>query len=163
MILDDEVFAVLLAIIVVGSVFAAAQVIPRHTEPFTAIGLLNAEGKIGDYPRTILVGEPVKLNIFLDNHLGRAALLQVRMKLGGRDHLPSPNESLDSPVILNRTVVLEDGGNTTIPVVFRLGEPGRNVALVFELWGYNTTTHRWEYTGRWVHLYVNVTAPVKTP
>ena len=34
---DEEVFAVILALVVVASVFTVAQIMPRNIEPFTAI------------------------------------------------------------------------------------------------------------------------------
>ncbi len=53
--------------------------------------------------------------------------------------------------------VLDHGLNATrrIEVVVREVNATR-VALIFELYTYNTAEGRWEYTGRWVHLYVNI-------
>ena len=159
MIVDEEVLAVLTAIVVVGSALSIAMLIPRKPEPFLAIGLLNERGYIGDYPTLIVAGEPVKLHVFLANHLGRAALLQVRVKLGSKGRIPSNSTPIDSPVLQNITVILEDGRNVTVPITLRINQPGINLAIVFELWMFNTTTGSWVYTGRWNHLYVNVTAP----
>lgn len=158
MIIDEEVLAVLTALVIVGSVLSIAMLIPRKPEPFLAIGLLNEKGYIGDYPTTIVAGEPVRLNVFLANYLGRVALLQVRVKLGSRGWIPSNSTPLDAPALQNITVVLEDGKNLTVPVTLKISEPGINRAIVFELWMFNTTSGTWVYTGRWNHLYVNVTA-----
>jgi len=155
--LDEEVFAVILAITVVGSVFAIAQIIPHSIEPFTAIGLLDAQCKIGEYPRHVIVGEPVTLCIFVDNHLGKVGLFQIRMKLGSKDNLPTNTTPLNSPTILSFSVVLGNNMNVTRKVTFTLNETGINVAIVFELWRYDTAVNDWVYDGKWVHLYVNVT------
>ena len=155
--LDDEVLAVIMALIVVSSVFAAAMTIPRGHEEFLAIGLLNENCKIGDYPKTVFVEENITLCIFVSNNLAKPALLQVRFKLGSRNNLPTNTTYLNSPTILSLTRVLNSGGNFTEKVSFKLNSTGENVALVFELWKYDTELGKWVYTGRWVHLYVNVT------
>ncbi|MEZ0345667.1 MAG: DUF1616 domain-containing protein [Infirmifilum sp.] len=157
MIIDDEVLAVLTAIMTVACVLAAALIVPRQPEPFLALGLLNENGKIGDYPTTVVVGEPVKLNVFVMNNLGKAALLKVIAKLGSRGNIPTNSTPLNATPIWEYELILSHGENATIPVQIRIGEGGLNVALVFELWHYNTTSGSWEYTGRWNHLYINVT------
>ena len=159
MIIDEEVLAVLTALVVVGSALSIALIIPRNPEPFLAIGLLNEKGYIGDYPTQIVAGEPVKLNIFLANHLGKVALLQVRVKLGSKGKIPTNSTPIDTPILKNITVILDKGKNITVPVSLRISQPGINQAIVFELWMLNTTSGTWIYTGRWNHLYVNVTPP----
>jgi uncharacterized membrane protein len=155
MIVDDEVFAVLMAIVIVSCAIAIAMTIPRKTEPFSAIGVLNEMGKIGDYPRTVVSGSPLKLNVFMDNHEGKATAFMVLVKLGSRGNIPSNTTPLSSAPIWNYTIVLNDGGNITIPVELNLSGEGKNIAIVFELWEFNSS--RWVYTGRWCHLYVNLT------
>lgn len=157
MVLDDEVLAVLTAIVTVACVLAAALTIPRGVEPFLALGLLGREGKIGDYPSTILVGEPVKLHVFVMNHLGRPAALKVVAKLGARSRLPNSTMPLDAAPVWEYIIVLAHGQNSTIPVQLTVEREGVNLALVFELWVLNTTSGAWVYTGRWNHLYINAT------
>lgn len=157
MVLDDEVLAVLTAIVTVACVLAAALSLPRSVEPFLALGLLGEKGKIGDYPTRVLAGEPVKLHVFVMNHLGKAALLKVVAKLGSRGRIPTNSTPLDAPPIWEYELVLGHGQNATIPVQLVLEQDGVNLALVFELWVYDTTSGTWAYTGRWNHLYINVT------
>lgn len=157
MVLDDEVLAVLTAIVTVACVLAAAVSIPRQVEPFLALGLLNEKGRIGDYPSMVLVGEPVRLHIYVMNHLGRPAALKVVAKLGSRGNIPNSTMPLSAAPVWEHTVVLAHGQNTTIPVQLVIERERINVALVFELWILNTTNGSWVYTGRWNHLYVNVT------
>lgn len=160
MVLDDEVLAVLTAIVTVACVLAAALSVPRGVEPFLALGLLNERGKIGDYPTTILAKEPVKLHVFVMNHLGRAAMLKVVAKLGSRGSIPTNSTPLDATPIWEYEMVLGHNENATIPVQLAVEREGVNVALVFELWVLNATSGAWVYTGRWNHLYVNVTRGV---
>jgi len=69
-----------MAIIVVGSVFSVAQLLrPSVTEPFTAIGLLNENCEIGDYPSKVFRGENITLCIFLYNYMGYPLLMQVKV------------------------------------------------------------------------------------
>ena len=96
MVIDDEVLAVLTAIVTVACALGIALSLPRSPEPFTAIGLLNEQGKIGDYPRVLVAGEPVRLQVFVMNHLGKAAMLKVEAKIGARGRIPSNSTPLDA-------------------------------------------------------------------
>lgn len=164
--LDDEVFAVVMAVVVIGSVFAAAQVLaPRNPEPFSAIGLLNQDCVIGDYPTEAYEGDNLSLCLFVDNHLGHAALFRVVYKIGTNTSIPTNESPSPEAPIAEWEFLLEDGGNTTKKVVVPLiadlgGEVSKRVALIFELWYLNPSTGGWEYTGRWVHLYLLVKKPV---
>jgi len=144
-----------MAIVIVSSIVAIAMTIPRKKEPFVAIGILNEEGKIGDYPRNLISGKSIKLNVFIDNHEGEASAFMVLVKLGSKGNIPNNTTPLDSKPIWNYTIVLNDGSNITIPVELNLSGEGRDIAIVFELWEFNSS--EWVYTGRWCHLYVNLT------
>jgi uncharacterized membrane protein len=157
MVLDDEVMAVLTAVVMIASIIGIAMMLPRNPEPFLAIGLLNERGKIGDYPRLLVTGEPIRLQVFLENHMGKASMLKVEAKLGSRGRIPTNKTPLDAKPFLERIVILNHGQNATIPVEFSVKSEGVNLALVFELWMYDTSRGTWVYTGRWCHLYVNVT------
>lgn len=52
-VLNEEVLAVLAAIVLVAAVLAGVQVLNagRVVEPFSELGLLGPEGKIGSYPK----------------------------------------------------------------------------------------------------------------
>jgi len=58
MLLSEEVWAVVLAIIVVASVFAFSQayLAGRVIEPFSELGVLGPHAKIADYPRRVVAG-----------------------------------------------------------------------------------------------------------
>ncbi|WP_048191687.1 DUF1616 domain-containing protein [Pyrolobus fumarii] len=164
MILDEEVFAVILAVAVVASVFAAVHVLDlRPSEPFTAIGLLDANCKIGEYPREALIGSNVTLCIFVDNHMGRPIYYKVVYRIAAPETLPTNTTPSPEPKLLEWRGVLGNKQNTTFIVHVPVAHPKASantsrVALVFELWIYDTERNQWIYTGRWVHLYIKPVA-----
>lgn len=161
MLLDEEVFAVILAVTVVASIIGIAIVIrPEVTEPFTALGLLNKDCKMGEYPRTTPNGSYIDLCISVVNYMGKPVYYKVIYKIGDRETLPT--NTTPSPVdnLAMWSGILIHGGNATTPVkipVYVFDPLPRRIALIFELWLYNTQIRNWEYTGRWAHLYINVT------
>ncbi len=154
--LDDEVLAVVTAIVVVASVFAIAQILrPAVAEPFSAIGLLNQDCKIGDYPDVAAKGENLTLCIFVDNHMGHPIYYRVVYKLGTNQTLPTNQTPSSEEPIMEWEGLLAHGENATFHVSVPVNETGRR-ALIFELWTYSPEQGAWVYTGRWVHLYVDV-------
>lgn len=159
--LDEEVFAVMLAVIVVASILSIAQILrPEIVEPFSAIGLLGENCKIGDYPDKVFNGENITLCIFLDNHMGYPVYFQVRYKIGSNETLPTNTTPSPQPTIMVFEALLDNKANKTfkisIPVNVSEELVGSRVALIFELWMYDIDSNEWVYTGRWNHLYVRV-------
>jgi len=157
--LDEEVFAVLLAVVVVASVFTAAQEF-RSIERFNAIGLLNEECKIGDYPGFVLRGENITLCIYVYNYMGEPEVFKVVYRFGNPDTLPTNTTPSTAPELWERIIVLDHEQEallkTGFPVPNDPGLVGRNATLIFELWMYDTGSGEWVYTGKWVHLHVRV-------
>ena len=155
--LDDEVLAVITAIVVVASVFAIAQILrPAVAEPFTAIGLLNQDCKIGDYPDVAVEGENLTLCIFVDNHMGYPIYYRVIYKLGTNQTLPTNQTPSTEEPLMEWEGILAHGENATFNVNVPVVGPAGRRALIFELWTYSPEHEAWVYTGRWVHLYVEV-------
>lgn len=161
MIMDEEVFAVLLAVTIVASVIGVALVIrPDVPEPFMAIGLLGENCKIGNYPRAVTNSSQVDLCMFVANYMGRPVLYKVVYKVGDRETLPTNTTPSPRDVILLWMGVLGNKENVTRPVIVPVvvhGPGAREVALIFELWVYDTSISDFAYSGKWVHYYVNVT------
>lgn len=160
MILDEEVFAVILAIIVVASVLAAAQLLrPNVTEPFIAIGLLNEHCKIGEYPQYVAEGSNVTLCIYLYNYLGKPVYYEVVYKIGTSKTLPTNTiPSPEKPIMEWKGVLMQNESITflvKVPV-YAPNPRARNATLIFELWIFDTKSMKWIYTGRWVHLHVKL-------
>lgn len=160
LILDDEVFAVILAMTVVASVVGIAMVLRPETEHWATLGLLNEECKIGKYPKTVINGSSQNLCIYVANYMGKPVYYKVIYKVGNRDTLPTNTTPSPSKPLTFWEGVLGDKDNVTIPIrvpVVVQGPLPREVALIFELWLYDTGAYEWVYSGRWGHVYVNVT------
>lgn len=157
--IDEEVTAVVLAIIVVAGTFAASQALlaGRVVEPFSELGLLGPKMKIGDYPKAVLANDTFKLYLYVGNHEGRVMYYVVLAKLGDRATFINETVPADAPVIATYEVILPHGHNVTVPVELSIPEPKVNARLIFEMWVLDGGELK--YHGRWVQLWVNVTAP----
>ncbi len=156
MLLDDEVRAVLAAILVIILIFAATQYFTagRVAEPFSELGLLGRNKKLADYPSNLTVGETAMVYIYVGNLMGRPMLYRIDAKLGNES---SPvNPSLLSP-FWTYYLVLEHNSSSIIPLNFSVNRTGV-YRLIVELWAYNETVGDFQYNN-WVHLWVNVSSP----
>ncbi len=166
MLMDKEVQAVIIALVVVGSVFAAAMILRGNAgEPFDAIGLLNENCVIGEYPSQLTIGENVTLCIFVYNHMDKVEYYKVVYRIGTNETIPSNTTSSPEPMLMEWRFALDNDANTTFKVTVPFNPPEDywsrdKVALIFELWRYNTSSGLWEYTGKWVHLYVKPVPPL---
>lgn len=164
MIIDDEVLAIIIALITVASVFAAVNMlVPRTIEPFSSIGLLNEECRIGGYPSEAVVGGSLRFCILVSNHMGRPMYYKVVFKIGGNETLPTNTTPSPMPPLAEWRMVIDDGMNETRIVEAPINPPesitGDHIALIFELWYYDTSLHEWRYSGVWTHHYVKITVP----
>jgi uncharacterized membrane protein len=162
MILDDEVFAVIMAIVIIGSVLGVISIIGVSSgERFTAIGLLNEECKIGSYPAQVNIGSNLTLCLYVYNHMDRPIYYKIIYKVGSNNTLPTNTSPSSEPVIDSWKGLLNNNENLTmkveIPVRIAGNVSSSRVALIFELWIYDIDSGNWIYTGRWVHLYVSLT------
>ncbi|MEM2454512.1 MAG: DUF1616 domain-containing protein [Candidatus Bathyarchaeia archaeon] len=159
---DEEVLAVIAAIILVAAVFAAAQAFytSRVIEPFSELGLLGPAGKIGDYLKEIIAGSPLHLNIYIGNHEGKAIYYRVLVKVGDQSSIINASTPLDAEPIIDIRAVLGHGSSKVIPVDITFYKPAINARLVFEMWVYDELTGLFKYHGRWNQLWINVTGQV---
>ncbi len=157
MLLDDEVRAVLAAILVVAVVFAVAQYISagKVAEPFSELGLLGRNKKLADYPSNLTVGERALVYIYVGNHMGYPMFYEVEAKLGNKSS--KVNSSSISP-FWHHYLILEYNKSKIIPLTFSLNKTG-TYKLIVELWAYNETSRGFRYDGRWTQLWVNVASP----
>jgi len=160
-ILNEEVLAVLAAIVIVASVIAGVQAFNagRVVEPFSELGLLGPGRKIGDYPREVVAGLPFTLNIYVGNHEGKTAYYKVLVKVGDNSSLINESTPLSAEPITEVRAVLTHNSSQTIPVNITLYEPATRLRLVFEMWVFNETAGLFSYHGRWNQLWLNVTKP----
>ena len=159
-VIDDEVKAVVIVILIASAAVSVYPILEegRVVEPFSELGVLGPNGKLGDYPRNLVVGQEFNLFLYVGNHEGVSEYYQVQVKLGDSAHNVSDTTPLDAPIATMYETVLGDGSNTTIPVKMSISQPGTNVRLVFELWRYDVNVHRFVYHQRWTQLWLNVTA-----
>jgi hypothetical protein len=157
MIVNEEVWAVILAIIVVGGVFAVSQAYlsGRVVEPFSELGLLGRYMKIGDYPRDLVVGDNATFYVYVGNHMGRPMYYIVMVKLGDRNSTidPAPLE----PIYTFERILLHNE-TWIFRVDLPIERPGLNQRIIVELWIYNETIKGIQYHGRWTQLWINVTS-----
>lgn len=158
---DEEVLAVLAAIMVVAAVFSVSQALyaGRVIEPFSELGLLGPAGKIGDYPREAVAGSPFQLNLYVGNHEGKAVYYRILVKVGDNSSIIDASTPLSSEPIIDRRVVLEHNSSKVIPINVTLYKPLVNTRLVFEMWVYDEETGTFKYHGRWNQLWINVKEP----
>jgi len=158
MLISGEVWAVILAIILVGVVFAISQAIwaNRVVEPFSELGVLGPHMKIGDYPSEVVAGDTFKLYIYVGNHMGKPMLYTVLIKLCNKT---TPVDPAPVEPMMSFTHALLDNETWIFPINVTLTDVGLNWRLVFELWAYNPDTDRVEYLGLSCWLWINVTAP----
>mgnify|MGYP000030907179 CR=1 FL=1 len=161
-ILNEEVLAVLAAIILVSSVIAGVQVFNtgRVVEPFSELGLLGPDGKIGSYPKEVVAGSPFTLNIYVGNHEGKTVYYKVLVKLGDSSSIINETTPLPAEPIMEVGVVLSHNTSKTIPVNITLYEPTTRLRLIFEMWIFNEKTGVFSYHSRWNQLWLNVTKPL---
>ena len=162
MILDEEVFAVLLAIVVIGSVLGAVLYLRSGFtgESFVALGLLNEKCKIGDYPSKVFENTNVTFCIYVYNHMNKPVYYRVVYKIGSNTTLPTNTTPSPNEVVMSWRGVLGNDENHTftvnIPVYIPRNLSEDRLAMIFELWIYDTDRGEWRYTGIWNHHYVQV-------
>ena len=154
---DEEVFAVVLAILVVICVFAISQMFyaGRVVEPFSQLAVLGPDKKLGGYPSEVRVGERFKLYMYVGNYMGRVMYYIVYIKLGNRS-VPL-NLTYPAPVIARFERILMHNESWVFPIYLVMNEIGINYRIVFELWIYNETIASEQFHQRTCQLWLNVT------
>jgi len=159
-ILDEEVLAVIAAIVIVASIFAIVQLINsgRVVEPFSELGILGPNMKIGDYPKEVIAGFPFKLYLYLGNHEGKSVYYRILIKLGNKTSIINETTPLNSTPIMEVRRILTHNSTCIYPLDITLYTPGINKRLIIEMWVYNETTKSFTYYGRWNQLWLNITS-----
>ena len=158
---DERIQVALMITVLAYGVLTAAPVIlgDRVVEPFSELGLLGPELKLGDYPREIALGEAVDLYLYLGNHEGDLTYYRVLVKQGDQSMNVSDTTPYGGPVLAQFEHVLVDEYNITMPISIMVDAPGVNQRLVFELYKYDQESTGFSYDGIWVQLWMNITAP----
>ncbi|MEM3403474.1 MAG: DUF1616 domain-containing protein [Nitrososphaeria archaeon] len=160
-VLDEEVLAVITAIIVVASVFAIVQAVNvgRVVEPFSELGLLGSNKMIGDYPKDVVAGSVFILHLYIGNHEGKTVFYKVLVKAGTNRSFINETTPLSEEPFMEVYKVLPHNSSSIIPLNVTLYSQANNLRLVFEMWVYNEASQNFVYYGRWNQLWLNVTNP----
>jgi uncharacterized membrane protein len=128
----------------------------RVIEPFSELGVLGQDGKLGDYPHQVTAGGVVKLFLYVGNDEGSVQYYRVDVKVGDQEQNISDVVPLDAPVISSYELVISNGANTTTPISFSVDDVGLNRRVVFELYRYDADLGGFNYQ-LWAQLWMNVT------
>ncbi len=77
-----SIFLVVAIAVVLGCV-GYITVTPQKNEEFTEFYILNAEGKAQNYPKQVILGEPVEIVIGIVNHEHKPTSYRVEIKING--------------------------------------------------------------------------------
>jgi len=159
MTIDERITIGLVACILAFGVLTVAPVLlgKRVVEPFSELGILGPNMKLGDYPKEGITGEPFDLFLYLGNHEGSVQYYRVIIKQGDQSKNVTEDTPLDTPLVTLYEHSLIDKQNTTIPITLAPIRSGINQRIVFELYRYNPESRGFEYNGNWLQLWVNVT------
>ncbi len=160
--IDEEARLAAVTLILATGVLIASQTLRPWggTEQFSELGVLGPEMEIGDYPMSVHVNESFRLHLYLGNHEGRVMYYVTLIKLGEKSTSIDERNPAEGEVIAEYETILPHGHSETIPLDLTIPKPTENSKLIFELW--ILEEGRLRYHGRWLQLWINVTAP-KTP
>jgi len=160
-ILDDEVLAVISAIVIVASVVGVVQIMSsgRVVEPFSELGVLGPKMKIGDYPKEVVAGSPFRLYLYIGNHEGKSVYYRILVKLGDKTSVINGTTPLNSTPIMEVRRILIHNSTWIHPLDITLYTPGVNKRLVIEMWIYDEISGSFVYHGRWNQIWLNITPP----
>lgn len=156
---DEKIQAAIIVVLLGYSVLTAAPIIlgDRVVEPFSELGILGPNMKLGDYPREVEVGEEISLYLYLGNHEGAPIYYRVHVKLGDRAMNVSDTEPYPGVTLSSYDRLLENEANYTRPITITVPSLGINRRLVFELNKYDAERRMFVYDGIWAQLWLNVT------
>ena len=84
--LNKALCIILVAAIVVSLGFIIYfKVTPQEANKFTEFYILNADGKVGDYPEKVVVGNPIDIILGVINHEYKSADYKVEIQMEGAE------------------------------------------------------------------------------
>jgi uncharacterized membrane protein len=119
----DKIVSYVLLIVVVIAVAAVVYITlnPSPGETFTEFYILGPDGKAGDYPTNLTVGEEGKVIIGIVNHEGNTANYEVVIRL-------------NDIILKNETFKLENNEEKRIPFTFNSNQSGNGQKVEFFLY-----------------------------
>jgi uncharacterized membrane protein len=157
---EKATYATMAVILILGLLMAIPPILPqRVVEPFSELGLLGPNLKLGDYPNEVTVGSPINLYLYHGNHEGHVQFYRTKIKVADQSMNISETIEYPSPEVAFYDLVLRDGMNQTTPITMTLDEPGINQRIIFELHKLDSETGKFAYSGVWVQLWLNISRP----
>ncbi len=137
----DKIVAYILIISILVAVAAVIYIIvnPSPGEKFTEFYILGADGKAGNYPVNLTVGENSNLTIGVVNHESGSASYQLVV-------------TLENETLTNESFNLTNGEKKEIPLTFQPKQSGNGQKLEFFL--YKLPNNQQSY--RYLDLLLNV-------
>jgi uncharacterized membrane protein len=137
----DKILSYILIIVILIAVSSVIYIIvnPSPGEKFTQFYILGSDGKAGNYPTNLSVGENGNLTINVINNEGSTANYQLVVNLG--------NETLE-----NQSFILANEEKKEIPFIFQPKQSGNQQKLEFIL--YKLPNNQQPY--RYLDLLINV-------
>lgn len=119
----DKIFTY---IIIISIIIAAGSTVyilinPDKGEKFTEFYILGADGKAGNYPTNLTLGETANLTIGVVNHEDAATSYHLLVKLDGK-------------TLKDENITLPDNERKEIPLTFEASSAGQNQSLEFLLY-----------------------------
>ncbi len=119
----DKTLTLILLIILIGAVVTTVYIIvfPQQNGKYTEFYILGPDGKAGNYPDNLSVGESGKVIIGIVNHEAADANYQLVVKF-------------NNLTLKNETVSLKDKEKKEIPFTFVTSTSGKNQEMEFLLY-----------------------------
>jgi hypothetical protein len=157
--IDEQITIVTLIVIMIVGAFLVSNyfLVDLNKNPFSSLGILGPDGKIGDYPKNVTLGQNFTLYLYVENKEGHIMYYQVLIKVGNATSIVNQTNYLDVPPIAVYSFILFNHQIEIRKITLALNMTGENIKLIFELWAYSVTQNNFKYMGIWNQLYLNVT------
>jgi Predicted membrane protein len=157
---DEQIaiFALIVVIIIGGFLVSNYFLANLNKNPYSSLGILGPNGKIGDYPKNLKLGQNFTLYLYVENEEGHIMYYQVLVKIGNATSIVNQTNYLNVPPIATYSFILLNHQNETRKITLAINVTGENIKLIFELWAYSVNQNSFKYINIWDQLFVNVTA-----
>jgi hypothetical protein len=157
--LDEQIAIVALMVTIIIGAFLISNYFlgDINKNPFSSLGILGPNKKIGDYPKNITLGQNFTLYLYVENEEGHVMYYKVLVKVGNAINIVNQTNYLDVPPIAVYSFILFNHQNETRKITLAINMTGENIKLIFELWAYSATQNNFKYLGIWNQLFLNVT------
>ena len=156
MLFNEEVLAIVAAIIVVFLVFLSFYpAINRYAiEPYAAIAFLGPNGTITEYPSIVYPGEPINVSIYVYNGMGRPIWFVVYVYITNTSLIEPP---LNTTPIITLQRILLNNESWVQGINLSINRTG-NYRVFATLWMYDPNNLELRYLNTYVYLTLNTTS-----